>query len=168
MGHFTWIDGKTIKAQIWDPAGQEQYQAIISAPYHEAVGALSVYVTAKHLTYENIEQWLKEPRDHSDGNIVTMFVGNKSDLCHLRAVPTCEARAFAEKYTLPFTETSALGSSTIEATFQTILTEIYQIVSWKQMSDRHENDVSPSNSVVPVHVPPTTENKPKVQCGQNV
>ena len=45
--------------------------------------------------------------------------------------------------------------------------EIYRIVSQKQMSDRRENDMSPGNNVVPIHVPPTTENKPKVQCCQN-
>ena len=54
-----------------------------------------VYDIAKHLTYENVERWLKELRDHADSNIVIMLVGNKSDLRHLRAVPTDEARAFA-------------------------------------------------------------------------
>jgi Ras-related protein Rab-11A len=38
---------------------------------------------------------LKELRDHADSNIVIMLVGNKSDLKHLRAVPTDEAKAFA-------------------------------------------------------------------------
>lgn len=59
------------------------------------MGALLVYDIAKHLTYENVERWLKELRDHADNNIVIMLVGNKSDLRHLRAVPTDEARAFA-------------------------------------------------------------------------
>lgn len=54
-----------------------------------------MYDIAKHLTYENVERWLKELRDHADSNIVIMLVGNKSDLRHLRAVPTDEARAFA-------------------------------------------------------------------------
>ncbi|XP_012865361.1 PREDICTED: ras-related protein Rab-11A [Dipodomys ordii] len=136
--------------------------------YRGAVGALLVYDIAKHLTYENVERWLKELRDHADSNIVIMLVGNKSDLRHLRAVPTDEARAFAEKNGLSFIETSALDSTNVEAAFQTILTEIYRIVSQKQMSDRRENDMSPSNNVVPIHVPPTTENKPKVQCCQNI
>ena len=65
--------------------------------YRGAVGALLVYDIAKHLTYENVERWLKELRDHADNNIVIMLVGNKSDLRHLRAVPTDEARAFAGK-----------------------------------------------------------------------
>ena len=89
------VDGKTIKAQIWDTAGQERYRAITSAYYRGAVGALLVYDIAKHLTYENVERWLKELRDHADQNIVIMLVGNKSDLRHLRAVPTDEAKTFA-------------------------------------------------------------------------
>ena len=63
--------------------------------YRGAVGALLVYDIAKHLTYENVERWLKELRDHADSNIVIMLVGNKSDLRHLRAVPTDEAKVFA-------------------------------------------------------------------------
>lgn len=89
------VDNKTIKAQIWDTAGQERYRAITSAYYRGAVGALLVYDIAKHITYENTEKWLRELRDHADGNIVIMLVGNKSDLRHLRAVPTDEAKSFA-------------------------------------------------------------------------
>lgn len=59
------------------------------------MGALLVYDIAKYLTYENAERWLKELQDHADANIVIMLVGNKSDLRHLRAVPTDEARSFA-------------------------------------------------------------------------
>jgi GTPase SAR1 family protein len=63
--------------------------------YRGAVGALLVYDIAKHATYVNVTRWLKELRDHADSNIVIMLVGNKSDLKHLRAVPTDEAKAFA-------------------------------------------------------------------------
>lgn len=65
--------------------------------YRGAVGALLVYDIAKHATYVNVTRWLKELRDHADSNIVIMLVGNKSDLKHLRAVPTEEAKAFASK-----------------------------------------------------------------------
>ena len=43
-----------------------------------------------------------------------MLVGNKSDLRHLRAVPTQEATAFAEQNALSFIETSALDSTNVE------------------------------------------------------
>ena len=42
--------------------------------YRGAVGALLVYDIAKHLTYENVERWLRELRDHADANIVIMLV----------------------------------------------------------------------------------------------
>ncbi len=92
------VDAKTIKAQIWDTAGQERYRAITSAYYRGAVGALLVYDISKHQTFENVMRWLKELRDHADSNIVIMLVGNKSDLRHLRAVPTEEAKQFASTY----------------------------------------------------------------------
>lgn len=92
------VDSKTIKAQIWDTAGQERYRAITSAYYRGAVGALLVYDISKHQTYENVNRWLKELRDHADSNIVIMLVGNKSDLRHLRAVPTDEAKQFASTF----------------------------------------------------------------------
>uniref|UniRef100_A0A3Q2NT58 small monomeric GTPase n=1 Tax=Fundulus heteroclitus TaxID=8078 RepID=A0A3Q2NT58_FUNHE len=149
------VEGKTIKAQIWDTAGQERYRAITSAYYRGAVGALLVYDIAKHLTYENAERWLKELQDHADSNIVIMLVGNKSDLRHLRAVPTEEAKGFAEKNGLSFLETSALDSSNVELAFQTILTAIYNIVSQRQMSGQGSSDFSPASNVVPITVEPT-------------
>ncbi|CEH19102.1 gtp-binding protein ypt3 [Ceraceosorus bombacis] len=127
------VDGKTVKAQIWDTAGQERYRAITSAYYRGAVGALLVYDIAKHPTYVNVSRWLKELRDHADSNIVIMLVGNKSDLRHLRAVPTEEAKAFAQENNLSFIETSALDASNVEQAFQNILTEIYRIVSNKAL-----------------------------------
>lgn len=69
-----------------------------------------------------MERWLRELKDHADQNIVIMLVGNKSDLRHLRAVPTDEARAFAERNELSFIETSALDSTNVETAFQNILT----------------------------------------------
>jgi Ras-related protein Rab-11A len=62
------------------------------------VGALLVYDISKHQTFENVTRWLKELRDHADSNIVIMLVGNKSDLRHLRAVPTEDAKQFASMW----------------------------------------------------------------------
>lgn len=91
------------------------------------MGALLVYDIAKAVTFKNVERWLAELRENAAPNIVVMLVGNKSDLRHLREVPTEEAAAFAEKHGLSFIETSALDSTNVEAAFQKILTEIYQL-----------------------------------------
>lgn len=51
-----------------------------------------------------------------------MLVGNKSDLRHLRAVPTEEAKLFSQENGLSFIETSALDGGNVENAFQNILT----------------------------------------------
>lgn len=159
------VDGKTIKAQIWDTAGQERYRAITSAYYRGAVGALLVYDIAKQLSYENVERWLRELRDHADQNILIMLVGNKSDLRHLRAISTEDAKAFSEKNGLSFIETSALDSTNVEPAFQNILTEIYRIVSQKQMREPAESDVIRPD-VEPVDVRPSQADGVRKQCCQ--
>jgi len=159
------VDGKTVKAQIWDTAGQERYRAITSAYYRGAVGALLVYDIAKHATYENVTRWLKELRDHADQNIVIMLVGNKSDLKHLRAVPTDEAKAFATENGLSFIETSALDASNVESAFQNILTEIYRIVSSKSLES--SGDVIKPSGGETILVAPTADDggsKQKAGC----
>ncbi|GBG82785.1 hypothetical protein CBR_g36316 [Chara braunii] len=145
------VDGKTIKAQIWDTAGQERYRAITSAYYRGALGALLVYDITKHVTYENVERWLKELRDHADSNIVIMLVGNKSDLRHLRGVSTDDAQAFAEKEGLSFIETSALESTNVETAFQKILTEIYRVMSKKALAADDTSAAGPGEGTT-IHV----------------
>ena len=54
-----------------------------------------MYDITKYETFVNAEKWLKELREHGDSKMVIMLVGNKSDLKHLRAVPTDEAKSFA-------------------------------------------------------------------------
>lgn len=127
------VEDKVIKAQIWDTAGQERYRAITSAYYRGAVGALVVYDITRHVTFENIERWLKELRDHTDSNIVIMLVGNKADLRHLRAVNTEDAKDFSEKESAFFMETSALESMNVGNAFTEVLTQIYRVVSRKSL-----------------------------------
>lgn len=123
-----------MKAQIWDTAGQERYRAITSAYYRGAVGALLVYDITKRQTFDNVQRWLRELRDHADSNIVIMLAGNKSDLNHLRAVSTDDAQGLAEREGLSFLETSALEAINVEKAFQTILFDIYHIISKKALA----------------------------------
>ncbi|KAF7845694.1 hypothetical protein BT93_L1194 [Corymbia citriodora subsp. variegata] len=83
-----------------------------------------------------------------------MLVGNKSDLRHLRAVPTEEAKQFASENNLSFIETSALDASNVELAFQNILTEIYRIVSSKVPEQGDAKDSGPMGGNT-VTLPPT-------------
>ena len=154
-------DGKTIKAQIWDTAGQERYRAITSAYYRGAVGALLVYDISKKSTFENVERWLKELKDHADSNIVIMLVGNKCDLKHLRAVTVEDGTSFSARHSLSFIETSALDATNVESAFRTILSEIYKLGSKKALEKGTGGNFAP-NPTQTIVINPTTED-PKVE-----
>ncbi|CAM8998302.1 unnamed protein product [Rhodiola kirilowii] len=130
------INGKEIKAQIWDTAGQERFKAITSAYYRGAVGALVVYDITRRPTFDNVGKWLNELHTHSDMNVITILVGNKSDLRDAREVSTAEGKTLAEAQGMFFIETSALDSSNVVAAFQTVVKEIYNILSRKVMQSQ--------------------------------
>ncbi|XP_053743263.1 ras-related protein Rab-25b [Synchiropus splendidus] len=155
------LDGLTVKAQIWDTAGLERYRAITSAYYRGAVGALLVYDITKHLTYESVERWLKELYEHADAHIVVMLVGNKCDMESERAVPTEEAKDFADKKGILFLETSALLSTNVEAAFNNVLAEIHKKVSSKEV-------VRGSINAVSINRPDSQNTEQKKPCCQNI
>ncbi|KAL1299577.1 hypothetical protein HN51_044124 [Arachis hypogaea] len=143
-------DNKVLKAQIWDTAGQERYRAITSAYYRGAVGALLVYDVTRHITFENVERWLKELRDHTDANIIVMLVGNKADLRHLRAVSTEDATAFAERENIFFMETSALESMNVDNAFTQVLTQIYRLMTRKALEAGNDPAGLPQGQTISV------------------
>ncbi|XWS45691.1 hypothetical protein CRYUN_Cryun14cG0001500 [Craigia yunnanensis] len=134
------VDHKIVKAQIWDTAGQERYRAVTSAYYRGAVGAMLVYDITKRQSFDHVARWLEELRGHADKNIVVMLVGNKSDLGSLRAVPVQDAKEFAQRESLFFMETSALEATNVESAFLTVLTEIYRIISKKNLVANDEQE----------------------------
>ncbi|KAF3677383.1 Ras-related protein RABA4c [Capsicum annuum] len=142
------IDHKTVKAQIWDTAGQERYRAVTSAYYRGAVGAMLVYDITKRQSFDHVARWLEELRGHADKNIVIMLVGNKTDLGTLRAVPTEDAKEFAEKENLFFIETSALEATNVETAFVNVLTEIYRVVSKKSLVANEAESAAGSSALL--------------------
>lgn len=118
----------------------------ICSYYRGAVGALLVYGKKKkkkryfmnmllnpspiditrQSSFQNVQHWLKELRDHADPNIVIMLVGNKVDLSESsRQVPTEDGGALAEQEGFLFIETSALDATNVDKAFATVFDTIY-------------------------------------------
>ncbi|KAJ9547936.1 hypothetical protein OSB04_020479 [Centaurea solstitialis] len=141
------IDGKEIKAQVWDTAGQECFRAVTSAYYRGAVGALVVYDISRRTTFESVKRWLDELNTHCDTTMARMLVGNKSDLENIRDVSIEEGKRLAEEEGLFFIETSALDSTNVKTAFQIVIRAIYDNFKRKVLnSDSYKGELS-SNSV---------------------
>jgi len=119
------IEGKQIKLQIWDTAGQEAFRSITRSYYRGAAGALLVYDITRRDTFNHLTTWLEDARQHSNSNMVIMLIGNKSDLEARRDVKKEEGEAFAREHGLIFMETSAKTAANVEEAFINTAREIY-------------------------------------------
>ncbi|GJP56478.1 hypothetical protein CLOM_g15545 [Closterium sp. NIES-68] len=159
------VDGKTVKAQIWDMAGQERYRAITSAYYRGAVGALLVYDITRQVTFDNVERWLKELRDHGDQSIIITLVGNKCDLKHLRKVAMDKSQGFAEKEGFFFIETSALDATNVEDAFTQILTEIYWMMTKRALAPDEDSYQPGRGQTIDINAPQPEKKVESSCCG---
>ena len=64
--NVTMKDGATVKAQLWDTAGQEKYRAITVAHYRKAVGCLVVYDVTNRKTFNDVKYWLDSLMDSAE------------------------------------------------------------------------------------------------------
>ena len=78
--NFQKEDGKTIRAQFWDTAGNDRYHALTSSYFRGAVAAAVVYDITNFQSFKNVAFWLKEIKAKCNENIVIILIGNKSDL----------------------------------------------------------------------------------------
>ena len=103
------------------------------------MGALIVYDITKPSSFENIQKWIQELRDHADPHIAITLIGNKSDLKHLRAVKLEQGQKYSELnckkpdqtliylIEIPFIETSALNASNVDTAFKNLIHEIFRL-----------------------------------------
>ncbi|KAI6700771.1 hypothetical protein NL676_015095 [Syzygium grande] len=120
------IDGRPIKLQIWDTAGQESFRSITRSYYRGAAGALLVYDITRRDTFNHLASWLEDARQHANPNMTIMLIGNKSDLSHRRAVSKEEGEQFAKENGLLFLEASARTAQNVEEAFVKTASQILQ------------------------------------------
>ncbi|TYZ67765.1 hypothetical protein PybrP1_009864 [[Pythium] brassicae (nom. inval.)] len=113
------LDGRKVKLEIWDTAGQETFLSITRSYYRGADGALLVYDIGRRESFEHLGRWLHECHQNSQNeSIEIMVVGMKCDLSHRdRQVSEEEGREWAEAHGLYFIEASAKTAQNVEQAF---------------------------------------------------
>lgn len=84
------INNKTIKLQIWDTAGQEEFKAMTRSYYRSSAAALVVFDLTRKDTFRNVQRWVEDVKNNSHKDVILVLVGNKCDMSSMDKVVTRE------------------------------------------------------------------------------
>jgi len=117
--------GKRVKLQIWDTAGQEKFRSIVNTYYKGALGIVLVYSINDKKSFINVESWLKQIANNAPTAAVVILVANKTDLTEQeRIVKASDGEKLAELHNIQFIEVSAKTGEHIEETFLDLAKDI--------------------------------------------
>lgn len=112
------FDGKKVKVNYFDTAGQERYNSLNSAFLRKAEGVIFVYDITSRESFNKLNFWIAELQKKNSNSKVLMLVGNKIDLEDGREVSFREGEEKANEIGCPFMETSAKTNTNIKECFE--------------------------------------------------
>ena len=111
------INGKTVKLQLWDTAGQEKYKSMVSSYYRGAHVALVVFDLTDHSSFDSLSLWIENYYKNGPEQKNIILIGNKKDLIELRQITKEEIDSFSENNNMIYFETSAKEGDNIDYVF---------------------------------------------------
>uniref|UniRef100_A0A6B2LKI9 small monomeric GTPase n=1 Tax=Arcella intermedia TaxID=1963864 RepID=A0A6B2LKI9_9EUKA len=122
------IDGLTCLLHLVDTAGQEQYGAMREMYMREGEGFVLVYSLTSRLSFTEVEEFYQQVLRVKDSEEVPMvLVGNKADLERERQIGQQEGQEKADRWGVPFFESSALLRMNVEELFSSVVREIRKV-----------------------------------------
>ncbi len=125
------IEGKNIKLQIWDTAGQDRFRTITKTYYKGSHGVILVYDVCDERSFGNVKNWVNQIEQNAKSSICKVLVGNKCDKAE-RVITEEQGRKLAEEYNMKFYETSAKTGQNVEEAFRYLTGEILKIYKNKE------------------------------------
>ena len=114
-------DGKMVKIQIWDTAGQDRFRSITKNYYKGAHGIILIYDITNQKTFENVKNWINQIKEEVSNKVTIILVGNKIDDADHRVVSTEQGEKMAKDFGLMFFECSAKSGVNIDSTFNELV-----------------------------------------------
>ena len=142
------INGKDIKLEIWDTAGQDKYRGVNKIFMKNTKIALLVYDITEKYTFEQLNFWIDNVKDiNKNENIIFGVAANKSDLFEQQVVETEEGKKFANDNNCLFFETSAKDYKSIENAFSKLAENYIEKIENKNNETNNNNINNNSNNI---------------------
>ena len=77
--YITSVNNYKLRMQLWDTAGQEKFNSIISNYYKGTDVGIFLYSIDKEQSFHNVEMWFKNLKENNE-NTLNILIGNKRDM----------------------------------------------------------------------------------------
>ena len=114
---------KYIKIKVWDTAGQERFRTITRQYYKNAEGMILIFDVTEKKTFDQVGDWVTSIMENKQKDAKVILVGNKID-CEERVITKEQGEELAQKYQLPYYETSASTGQNVQKIFEALAEEI--------------------------------------------
>jgi len=133
------IDEQTVRLQIWDTAGQEQFRSLSPAYIRSSVFAVVVYSVDSRDSFDKISHWVSMIRQEwpvsQEKKKDIILIGNKSDLAEKRQINIEEGEAKAAEMNCLFLETSAKTGENVNYMFKLVAKSVAKPIEYTYPAD---------------------------------
>ena len=142
------INGKSLRLNIWDTCGQEQYRTINQMFVENSKMALLVYDVTDRETFEELKKyWYHYITDSLEEEVIIGIAGNKCDLYEEEQVKMEEGKEYAQLIGAVFKETTAKNDEAITELIELMAKKYIDCNSISNEVNERYNKVPNSGSV---------------------
>ena len=132
-------NGKALRLDLWDTAGQEQYRSLGIHFYRDSYVIVLVYDITVRETFENLKNlWYQDILKYGEKYTILAVVGNKSDLYEEEQVTEEEGRQYAKEVNAIHMLVSAKNGDNINNLFNDIV-NLYWEPTFQEKIDEMSN-----------------------------
>jgi small GTP-binding protein len=159
------IDGKRVKLQIWDSAGQERFFAILPSYYRNAHAVMLVYDVTDEQSFLAVSRWSKQISEHAHADIPRTIIANKIDLVTDRRITEKQGNELAQEIGATYFETSCKTAQNINLAFShTAQRALSRIMISTNSTKATHSVIANNNSSVTLKLDPTSSYSEHCSC----
>ena len=112
---------QSLKLDIWDTVGQEQYRSLAKIFYKDAKVIVFVYDITSIDSFNAIKNyWYNETKNYANKSPLLVLVANKDDLYESEKISVKEGKKYADEINALFIRTSATSNMRVNLLFENI------------------------------------------------
>jgi Ras-related protein Rab-1A len=153
------VNGRTVKLNIWDSAGQERFRTIVNTYYRGAHGICVVYDITDTESFEKVGDWLHDVGELAEPSAKKLIIGSKLDLEGKRTVPLETVEKYAESLGIQHIETSSKNGQNVNHVFSEMTKMLLLDVAGDDVLEHDDDIVQIGGNTSGVGEPPPPKKK---------